>query len=135
MADYQKISIEMNANILSYIVDNLLGENSKLQENETEFFLGMIDKYCGIDNKEKIQNKIASIGINDDLEGFDEMNVDQLFKLCQANESNEKKSQISKKILPLLLSKCHETIQSYLNEEKIYVGISFPRYLLKKLKK
>jgi len=119
LADYQKMIVEMNVNILNFIVDNLLGENSKLEEGQTEIFLNLIDKYCGIDK----QNN----GKTPDLEGFDEMNIDQLFKLCQANENNEKKSQISRKILPLLISKCQEIIQSYLNEEKIYVGISFPR--------
>ena len=127
MIDYQKLTVEMNVNVLNFIVDNLLGENSKLEENHTEMFLTLIDKYCGIE-KDNNQGKMNMPNNIDDLEGFDEMNIDQLFKLCQANENNEKKSQISKKILPLLLSKCQEIIESYLNEEKLYVGISFPRY-------
>lgn len=123
MTDYQKINVEINVNILNFIVDNLLGENSNLEEAQTAIFLNLIDKYCGIDKDGQ--------GKTSDSEGFDEMNIDQLFKLCQANENNEKKSQISRKILPLLLSKCQEIIQSYLDEEKIYVGISFPRYYTK----
>lgn len=123
MTEYQKVLMEMNVNILNFIVDNLLGESSKLEEEQTDIFLSLIDKYCGIE-----KGKEGSLGKTSlETEGFDEMNIDQLFKLCQANDNNEKKSQISKKILPVLISKCQEIIQNYINEEKIYVGISFPR--------
>lgn len=118
LSEYQKLNAEMNVNILNFVVDHLLGENSQLEESQTEIFLNLIDNFCGINKENNINRK---------GETFEEMNIDQLFKLCQANENSEKKSQITKKILPLLLSKCQDIIQNYLNEEKLYVGISCPR--------
>lgn len=128
MADYQKLLSEMNVNILNFIVDNLLDENNKTEDNNTEIFLDLIDNFCGINKESPYQQKNKKTEEGGDT--FEEMNIDQLFKLCQANENNEKKSQITRKILPFLLSKCQEIIQNYLNEEKLYVGISCPRYFL-----
>lgn len=124
MNDYHKLLSEMNVNILNFIVDNLLDENNKSEDNHTEIFLDLIDNFCGISKESPYQPKNKK---TEEGDTFEEMNIDQLFKLCQANENNQKKSQITRKILPLLLSKCQEIIENYLNEEKLYVGISCPR--------
>ena len=82
----------------------------------SEKFLCLIDTFCGLDKKSK----------NIEEEN-DELNLEQLFRICQVGKENEKKEKISKKLLPSLLLKCKGLIESYLHEENLFGGISVPR--------
>lgn len=106
--------------ILNFIVDNLLCEEAHLTEELTEQFVMLIDNFCGID---KSSNRLIL-----QEEENDDLNLEQLFKICQINKENEKKAKISKKLLPVLLLRCKEIIEGFLHDEKLYGGgISIPR--------